>query len=41
MDRAIAEHQAALTRYATRLLGDPERARDVVQDAFVRLMAQP
>jgi len=40
MERAIAEHQAALTRYATRLLGDPDRARDVVQDAFVRLMAQ-
>ena len=41
MERAIAEHQVALTRYATRLLGDPDRARDVVQDAFVRLMAQP
>ena len=40
MERAIAEHQAALTRYAARLLGDPDRARDVVQDAFVRLMAQ-
>lgn len=41
MDRAIAEHQTALTRYATRLLGDPDRARDVVQDTFVRLMQQP
>lgn len=38
---AVARHQAALVRYATRLLGDPDRARDVVQDTFVKLMAQP
>jgi RNA polymerase sigma factor (sigma-70 family) len=39
---AVARHQAPLLRYATRLLGgDFERARDVVQDTFVRLMAQP
>ncbi len=39
---AVARHQAPLLRYATRLLhGDLERARDVVQDTFVRLMAQP
>lgn len=39
---AVARHQAPLLRYATRLLrGDADRARDVVQDAFVRLMAQP
>mgnify|MGYP001544713406 CR=1 FL=1 len=37
----VQEHQAALTRYAARLLGDPDRARDVVQDTFVRLLAQP
>lgn len=37
----VQQHQPALTRYATRLLGDPDRARDVVQDTFVRLMAQP
>lgn len=36
--RAVAEHEAALLRYATRLLGDPHRARDVVQDTFVRLL---
>ena len=36
----VQQHQPALTRYATRLLGDPDRARDVVQDTFVRLMAQ-
>lgn len=39
---AVERHQAALLRYATRLLnGDADRARDVVQDTFVRLMAQP
>lgn len=38
---AVASHQAPLLRYATRLLnGDADRARDVVQDTFVRLMAQ-
>lgn len=39
--RMFAEQQAPLTRYAARLLGDADRARDVVQDTFVRLMAQP
>lgn len=38
--RTVAEQQAPLTRYAARLLGDPDRARDVVQDTFVKLMAQ-
>ena len=39
---AVERHQAPLLRYATRLLhGDVDRARDVVQDTFVRLMAQP
>lgn len=39
---AVARHQAPLLRYATRLLhGDADRARDVVQDTFVRLLAQP
>ena len=39
---AVERHQAPLLRYATRLLGgDVEGARDVVQDTFVRLMAQP
>ncbi len=38
---AVERHQAPLLRYATRLLnGDADRARDVVQDTFVRLMAQ-
>ena len=38
---AVEQFQAQLLRYATRLLGDPDRARDVVQDTFVRLLAQP
>ena len=38
---AVAEYQAPLTRYAARLVGDPDRARDIVQDTFVKLLAQP
>ena len=39
---AVQRHQAPLLRYATRLLGgDADRARDVVQDTFVRLLGQP
>ena len=42
VQEAVAHHQAPLLRYASRLLGgDVDRARDVVQDTFVRLMAQP
>lgn len=42
LPRIFAEQQAPLVRYASRLLGgDTDRARDVVQDAFVRFMAQP
>jgi RNA polymerase sigma-70 factor (ECF subfamily) len=37
---AIERHQAPLIRYASRLLGDPDLAQDVVQDTFVRLLAQ-
>ncbi len=40
LERTFAEQQAPLIRYATRLLGDPDRARDVVQDTFVKLMGQ-
>ena len=36
--QAVAEFGEPLTRYATRILGgDRERARDVVQDTFLRL----
>ncbi len=41
LERTFAEQQAPLIRYAARLLTDEHRARDVVQDTFVRLMAQP
>lgn len=40
LERTFAEQKAPLTRYAARLLGDPDRARDVVQDTFLKLMAQ-
>ena len=41
LERTFAEHQAPLTRYATKLLSDPDRAPDVVQDTFIKLMAEP
>ena len=34
------EQRAHLLRFATRILGDPERAEDVVQDAMLRLLQQ-
>lgn len=40
VESAVARHQAPLLRYASRLLGDADRARDVVQDTFIKLMAQ-
>jgi RNA polymerase sigma-70 factor (ECF subfamily) len=40
LERTFAEQQVPLTRYAARLLNDPDRARDVVQDTFVKFMAQ-
>jgi RNA polymerase sigma-70 factor (ECF subfamily) len=40
LERAFAEQRAPLVRYATRLLGDRERAEDVVQDTFIRFMGQ-
>ena len=38
---AVERFESSLTRYATSLTGNVERARDVVQDTFVRLWAQP
>ena len=35
LERTFREQQAPLTRYAARLLGDADRARDVVQDTFM------
>jgi len=37
---AIARYEGALVRYAAHLTGNVESARDVVQDAFVRLCEQ-
>lgn len=34
---AVARHQGPLLRYARHLMGDHERARDVVQETFLRL----
>jgi len=38
---AVERFEGPLTSYAARLLGDAESARDVVQDTFLRLCAQP
>lgn len=37
---ALRQYEAPLTRYAARITGDADRARDVVQDTFVRLCGQ-
>jgi RNA polymerase sigma-70 factor (ECF subfamily) len=37
---AVARFEGPLNLYATRLLGDAECARDVVQDTFLRLCSQ-
>jgi RNA polymerase sigma factor (sigma-70 family) len=34
---AFARHEAPLIRFAAQITGDTERARDVVQDTFIRL----
>jgi len=39
--QAVAEHSGALTGYVAHLLGDLHRARDVVQETFIKLCAQP
>ncbi|HTI52019.1 MAG TPA: sigma-70 family RNA polymerase sigma factor [Planctomycetaceae bacterium] len=33
----LLRHEGGLTRYARRIVGDDERARDVVQETFLRL----
>jgi RNA polymerase sigma factor (sigma-70 family) len=37
---AVARFEGPLTLYAARLLGDADRARDVVQDTFLKLCRQ-
>ena len=36
----LDRHETGLVTYVTRLVGDVERARDVVQDTFMRLLKQ-
>lgn len=38
LQRVVATYESALLRYATRLVGDPTAAEDVVQNAFVKLI---
>jgi RNA polymerase sigma factor (sigma-70 family) len=37
MRSVLAQHEGPLLRYASRITGDLERARDVVQDTFLQL----
>ncbi len=37
---ALREHEGPLVRYATQITGDLDRARDVVQDTFLKLCAE-
>ena len=37
--QALDRYEIPLIRYATRMMGDTDRARDVVQDTFLRLCA--
>lgn len=41
IQKAIADFQSPLIAYASALLHDVDRARDVVQDTFIRLCQQP
>ena len=41
LGEVFREYELPLMGYATHLLGDVDRARDVVQDTFVRLCKQP
>ena len=38
---AVQQYEGQLVRYASRITGDVERARDVVQDTFLKLCNQP
>ena len=37
---AVRRYEEPLTLYAQRIVGDPERARDVVQETFLKLCSQ-
>ena len=38
--KAVEQHEEGLALYAARLLGDPDRAQDVVQQTFLQLCRQ-
>ena len=38
---ALRQYEGPLIRYAAQITGDLDRARDVVQDTFIRLCAEP
>ena len=38
--RALGEHESSLVRYAMMFVGDVDRARDIVQDTFLKLCWQ-
>lgn len=40
VNAAMREHEAALLRYAARITGDADLARDVAQDVFLRLCGE-
>ena len=40
IERAVEEHESALIGYARTFVHDLDRARDVVQDTFIRLCKQ-
>lgn len=41
ISQALKQYESPLIRYALRLTGDLDRARDVVQDTFLKLCRQP
>jgi RNA polymerase sigma-70 factor (ECF subfamily) len=41
MDIFFDRHQASLLGFATSILGDPDRAQDVVQEVFMQVMRRP
>ena len=40
IEQAMTDHESALIGYASTILNDTDRARDVVQDTFIRLCEQ-
>jgi RNA polymerase sigma factor (sigma-70 family) len=38
---ALRQYEGSLVRYAAQITGDLDRARDVVQDTFLRLCHEP